>query len=112
MGKKFNGIEQILKSGRFPNIDTSGCRDHNYIPPDKRVLDLVDRRGEQEKERAFQKHINDRRALVKEAGHGENYRMSHSVPADLYHGKIRETGDKEYWNDPKNLNRHKDCKVD
>lgn len=107
-----NGIEEILKSGRFPGIDTSACRDADYIPPEKRVLDLTDRRGEHTKERAFTKHIDDRRKLAKEAGHGKSYRMSHSVPADLFHGKIRETGDPDYWDNPKNLNRHKSCKVD
>ncbi len=105
-----NGIEEILRSGKFPSIDTSACRDHDYIPPEKRVLDLTDRRSEAVKERAFQKHINDRRALVAEAGHSK-IRMSHSVPADLFHGKIRETGDKNYWDDPKNLARHNSCKV-
>lgn len=107
-----NGIEEILRSGRFPSLNTFDCRDHDDIPPDKRVLDLTDRRSAQTKEKAFGKHISDRRALVAEVGHGRDYRMSHSVPADLFHGKIRETGDKNYWDDPKNLNRHKSCKVD
>jgi hypothetical protein len=107
-----NGIEEILKSGRFPSLNTSACRDHDYIPPEKRVLDLTDRRSEQTKEKAFQEHINNRRALVADAGHGKQYRMSHSVPADLYYGKIRETGDEKYWDDPKNLSRHNSCKVD
>lgn len=106
-----NGIEQILKSGRFPSINTSACRDHDFIPHDKRVPDFTDRRGEAEKERAFQEHVHKRRSLVKETGHSSSFRMSHSVPADLFHGKIRETGDKNYWNDPKNVSKHSSCKV-
>jgi hypothetical protein len=33
------------------------------------------------------------------------------VPAELYHGKIRETGDKDYWSDKRNLEQHTDTKV-
>ena len=112
MKPKKNGIQEILESGQFPGINTSACRDHDNIPPEKRVVDMVDRRGEVAKERAFHKHIQERRNLVREAGSGTDYRMTHSVPADLFHGKIRETGDKNYWDDPKNRNRHKSCEVD
>ena len=31
--------------------------------------------------------------------------------ADI-HGKIKETGDKEYWSDPANMRRHESCRVD
>lgn len=112
MKPKKNGIQEILESGQFPGINTSACRDHDNIPADKRVFDQTDRRGEVAKERAFQKHITHRRDLVNRAGSGKDYRMTHSVPADLFHGKIRETGDKQYWEDPKNRDRHKSCEVD
>lgn len=107
-----DGIKQILESGQFPSVNTAACRDHDFIPHEKRVLDLTDRRSEAVKERAFEEHVQNRRKLVREAGSGTNYRMTHSVPADLYHGKIRETGDKHYWDDPGNLKRHRSCEVD
>jgi hypothetical protein len=38
--------------------------------------------------------------------------MTHSVPVELYYGKIRESGDKDFWRDPQNLEQAKSCKVD
>lgn len=94
-------------------INTNGCKDADFIPPEKRVFDSTDRRSEAVKEAAFQRHIQGRRNMVAEAGRSPTGpRMTHSVPADLYHGKIRETGDKQYWNDPSNLKKHSSCKVD
>jgi hypothetical protein len=113
MKPKTNGIQEILESGQFPGLDTSQCRDADDIPQEKRVYDWSDTRSETAKERAFQEHIHERRTLVKEAGRNPNFgRMTHSVPADLFHGKIRETGDKNYWEDPRNVQRHKSCQVD
>lgn len=37
--------------------------------------------------------------------------MTNSIPADLYHGKIRETGDRHYWDSPKNRKRHKSTEI-
>jgi hypothetical protein len=112
MTPKRDGIKEILESGQFPQCNTAACRDHDHIPPEKRVLDPMNFKGEAVKEREFEEHVQHRRKLVREAGSGKDFRMSHSVPADLFHGKIRETGDKEYWNDPSNLRRHKSCEVD
>ena len=39
-------------------------------------------------------------------------KKSMQIPAALYHGKIKQTGDRSYWDNPKNRNRHKSCKVD
>lgn len=87
--------------------------DPDYIKPEDRVFDATDRRSEYTKEGAFQEHIDERRKLVRQAGHNpKTMRMTHSVPADLFHGKIRATGDKNYWDDPSNLKRHTSCKVD
>ena len=93
-------------------IDTSGCTDHDDIPEHKRVQRQHTPRDTHREEARFKKHIDERRKLYAEAGQTPNLRHTHSVPADLFHGKIRETGDKNYWNDPKNLNRHKSTKVD
>ena len=37
--------------------------------------------------------------------------INRKVPADLYHGKIKETGDRDYWNDPGNLKHHKETEI-
>ena len=93
-------------------IDTSGCRDHDHIPEQHRVQRSSRPRSATAEEARFQRHINERRALARAGGNNVVIRQTHSVPADLYHGKIRETGDRDYWNDPKNLNRHRSTRVD
>lgn len=98
----------------IPMLDTSACRDHDDIAPRSRVIEGL--RGHNKlqavkKERQFQEHISDRRKLLASEGNRGSIRHTHSVPADLYHGKIKETGDKQYWQDPKNVERHSSCKV-
>ena len=96
-----------------PMIDTSACRDHSDIPHQHRVVSKFDKGSPEAQERKFQKHIKDRRSLIKDAGgQRKDLKQTHSVPTHLYHGKIKETGDKNYWNDPKNLSNHSNCKVD
>ena len=34
------------------------------------------------------------------------------IPGELFFGKMRETGDRNYWDDPKNRNRHSTWRVD
>jgi len=94
------------------NIDTAGCRDHDDIPEQHRVQRTSRPRSAAAEEARFQRHIEDRRALARAGGNNGVIRQTHSVPADLYHGKIRETGDKDYWSDPKNLNRHRSTRID
>jgi len=97
----------------LPMMDTSNCKDHNFIPHDKRVASAFDRGGEVKMERRFQESIANRRKEIREAGGQRgSIRQSHQIPAHLFHGKIRETGDRRYWDDPKNLAKHNDCKVD
>lgn len=92
-------------------IDTTGCKDHDFIPPDKRVFDSVQTMSGVRKGKLFTQHVENRRKELREGNHGD-FRQTHSVPADLYHGKIKETGDKEYWSDPANMRRHESCRVD
>lgn len=105
----------MIRVWSVPYIDTSSCRDHSDVAPKYRVprgpRGLGSSRAEGEEAR-FQRHIHQRRKDLADGGNRGLFRHTHSVPADLYHGKIRETGDKHYWDDPKNLNRHKDSKVD
>lgn len=96
-------------------IDTSGCRDPDDVAPEHRVAVSQERNlssGQAARiERAHQREIEkSRRELVD--GNKGSHRLTHKVPAALHAAKIKETGDREYWNDPKNLNRHKSCKVD
>lgn len=97
-----------------PMIDTSACRDHSEVRADKRVRSAWDGGKSADRvEHEFKKQIEQRRSQIRDAGGQRgSIKQTHSVPAHLYHGKIKETGDKNYWSDPKNLNRHTECKVE
>lgn len=93
-------------------IDTSGCRDHSFIPEKDRVFDPHRTVSAEKAERQFHERIQQKRKENRDGGNRGLFRQSHSIPADLHHGKIKETGDKHYWEDPKNMSRHTDCEVD
>lgn len=97
-----------------PMIDTSGCKDHSEIKAEKRVRSAWDGSASPERvEAQFKQHIDVKRKQIRDAGGQRgSIKQTHAVPAHLYHGKIKETGDKKYWDDPKNLSRHRDCKVE
>lgn len=90
-------------------MNLSGCRDADYVPPEHRVPlgphDLTPGQAEAIEQR-YQEDIHRKRQAA-----GRDNRMKYSVPAPLYHGKIRETGDKHYWKDEQNLARHKSCEI-
>lgn len=92
-------------------VDTSACRDHNTIERSKRVYRPGSRRDADRREAAYGRHVQQRRSQLKDGNKGK-FSQSHAIPADLFHGKIRETGDKRYWDDKKNVARHSDFKVD
>lgn len=62
------------------------------------------------KEKAYNSYIHERRKIFRD-NKQVGGRMTHQVPVELYHAKIKQTGDKNYWKDPANLNRHTNCKV-
>lgn len=97
-----------------PMIDTSACRDHSTVKESARVRSRWDRNWKPETvERKFKENIDRRRREIRDAGGQRgSIKQTHAVPAHLYHGKIRETGDANYWSDPKNLAKHNECKVD
>jgi hypothetical protein len=110
-------IQEIIDSGQCPGIHIRGSS-QSEIPKDKRVVDnfLTPKTPNQAErlERAYHKDLERKRAMVSERGKRSKkpgIRMTHSVPAELYHGKIRETGDKDYWSDKRNLEQHTDTKV-
>jgi len=91
-------------------INTSGCKDHNKVKHDKRVAPggMVFTPAQAERREAlFRKDIELKKEAVARGGNKGSIRMKKSVPTDLYHGKSNESGDKDHWNDKKNLNRHK-----
>lgn len=94
-----------------PMLDTSACRDHDDIPHEKRVARSSTPRSSAREEAKFQRHNQERRKQLADGGNRGSIRHTHSVPADLYHGKIRETGDRNYWKDPANVKRHKSTEV-
>lgn len=95
-------------------VNTNGCKDHNVIPADKRASPLTggkmsfSKAQADRREELFRKDIALKKEAVSRGGNRGSIRMKKSVPADLYHGKIKQTGDKDYWNDKKNLNRHRE----
>jgi len=116
--KPFHPPERVVCSCGKPmqrvygcTIDTSGCKDHDDIPEDKRVARSKAPRNTAREEARFQRHIEERRSAYAREGQSGSFKHTHSIPADLYHGKIRQTGDKDYWKDPKNLKRHNSTRV-
>ncbi|MGB0890692.1 MAG: hypothetical protein ACPGWS_10450, partial [Solirubrobacterales bacterium] len=63
-------------------------------------------------EKAHSDKIAQTRRDLADGGNRGSQRMTHQIPAALHAAKIKETGDRSYWDDPKNRNRHKSCKVD
>ena len=49
---------------------------------------------------------------VAESSGGAALAKTHEIPAHLYHGKIKQTGDRNYWLDDKNRNKHTSTRVD
>lgn len=97
-----------------PMLDTSSCRDHSHVKESARVRSRFDGRQSAERvEASFKRHVQQRRQQIRDAGGQRGaIKQTHAVPTHLYHGKIRESGDKNYWSDQKNLAKHTECKVD
>jgi len=104
----------LLADLRTVQIDTSGCRDHDHIPETHRVASNggfgIGRSAAERRTAAYQRHIQQRRGELRDGNRG-SIRQTHSVPTDLYWGKIRQTGDKDYWRDPQNVKKHNSTKV-
>jgi hypothetical protein len=97
-------------------IDTSGCKDHDHIEHGSRVQyggeSNISNGQATRIEAAHQKHNDKTRKDLAAGGNRGGIRKTMQIPATLFHGKIKETGDRQYWDDPKNRNRHNSCKVD
>lgn len=98
-------------------IDTSGCQDPDEIPAKDRIACGV---GDQDLtpgqaaaiEKKHAQHNEKTRREIRDGGNKGQMKKSMQIPAALFHGKIKQTGDRNYWDNPKNRNRHKSCKVD
>ncbi len=98
------------------NIDTSGCKDPDDVAPEHRTSVSQERNlTAAQSARIEKKHsdkISQTRRDLADGGNKGARRMTHQIPAALHAAKIKESGDRNYWDDPKNRNRHKSCKVD
>ena len=97
-------------------INTQGCKDHDNVPETKRTAPNlgigISKSEARRRERAYAADVQKKRDVAEAAGGNRgSQRMEMSVPTELYHSKIRQTGDKSYWKDPKNRDRHKAWKV-
>jgi len=64
------------------------------------------------KEANYQRYVQERRKELQENRNKKsNLRHTHSIPTELFHGKIKQTGDRHYWDDPANLKKHKTSEV-
>ncbi len=96
-------------------IDTSGCKDVDDIP----LQDCVAYGGAADISRgqalaieaAHGRHNEQTRRDLADGGNKGSFRKEMQIPAALYHSKIKQTKDRSYWEDPRNRNRHKSCKV-
>lgn len=89
-------------------------RDPDNVPAQFQVSDGVRPESKEEGikiEKAYQRKLDRRRRQLAEDGGGA-IKHTNSVPSHLYHGKIRQTGDKNYWLDEKNRNKHSSTKID
>lgn len=96
-------------------VNTAGCRDHNFIPEERRVASNdgfgIGKAAAARKAAGYGRAVAERRKALRDGGNKGSIRQTMSVPAELFHGKIRETGDKNYWNDKGNVSRHKEWQV-
>lgn len=96
-----------------PHVVAIGCSarsDPDKVPERFRVtqdaLNGTSPKQAEKLERAYAEHIQTLRDNKRPGSS-----IKESVPAELYWGKIKETGDKKYWDDPKNRKRHKSVRI-
>ena len=98
------------------NIDTSACKDPDDVAPESRISVSQERNLTNSQARRIEaqhgKKIEQTRRDLADGGNRGAQRMTHQIPAALHAAKIKETGDRHYWDSEKNRNRHKSCKVD
>ena len=107
-----NFAERVWEAPEF--ICDRADADVDHVPEQFRVSDRVRPESAAEGkriEKAYQADIEKTRRDNAE-GSTKALKQTHKVPSQLYHGKIKQTGDRNYWLDPKNRNKHKSTRVD
>jgi hypothetical protein len=126
--RKHGGLKEILETGEAPGCiihgdrkgksftdidprhrvcaDTGGgVKNGKPIPVGSATLHGIGEQEASNRERAHQKNLDNMRKAIKSQGGQKKtsggWKLTHSIPAELYYGKIKETGDKNFWNDPK-----------
>ena len=89
-------------------------RDASDVPPQHRILPqgwgaVRTPERAREVERAYYDAIVE--ARKKKTPHAPLVRKVASIPPELFFGKIRETGDKRYWDDKRNVKNHRECLI-
>ena len=103
-----NGLEV------HPVLAHPADRDPDHVPEQFRVSERVrpeTKAQGRRMEKAYAKDLSDTKRRLAEAGAGP-LKQELKIPSHLYHGKIRQTGDKNYWLDAKNRKKHGSCRVD
>lgn len=104
--------ERVWEAPQF--ICDRADRDPDHVPEQFRVSDRVKPESKSEGariEKAYQAKMERTRREVAE-GSGSSIKKTNEIPSHLYHGKIRQTGDRNYWLDKKNRDKHKSTRVD
>lgn len=72
----------------------------------------IGEKAARKREKAYEDAQNVKRAMARDRSLSRGQmQQTHSIPPELYHGKIRETGDKNYWDDKKNRDRHSSTRI-
>lgn len=88
--------------------------DPDHVPPQFAVSRdgaPVSSREAAKREKQYERGIQQRRQELKGTKAKGGIQQTHSIPPELYYGKVRQSGDKNYWKDPKNLRKHSSTKV-
>jgi len=98
------------------SFETIISDDPDNVPPQYRVSKSpfgMTPAAARRREEAYAADIATKRKKAKEArsGRKSGMQLTHSIPPELYHGKIKQTGDRDYWKDASNRNKHKGCKI-
>jgi hypothetical protein len=110
-------LGRLIRVCSIPHVPPDSLSvDPDNVPIQHRVASNdgfgIGEKAARKREKAYEESMQVKRAMARDRSLSKgNMKMTHSIPPELYHGKIKETGDKEYWTDPKNRNRHSSTKV-
>ena len=102
--------------GKESYVPPSRVRDNEpgYVPPERRMRHSMRRGSAKKHEENHHKLVAMEREMVREKGRGkaedEGMRRTHRMLPEEVH--YRREVDPNYFDDPKNLNKHTDCQVD